>query len=559
MATKIMNWLKKDELVRLQIQLHLMILNIYVPTRKEFCRQFKSKSTMQVKRTQIAPLLVRNESKQTEDNRCDIIPDDDWYFPKLPLWRRIHNYISSFLLGWVFFKFFMPDLSAKLGKWFCELIGIDTSNLKLRCFNFGKYVVHFEVPIESVGCLLAWLHLVWRLAQLIFDRPFKVDLLLYLMQPRDNIERFLKKINSFKLMPTMALDNHLNDYERFLCHITCYRLFFWVKNKNGKHQLKVSCNIRPNRTLEAREKLVNQMAMETFYGFFAMVYVVSLKFFYNIISILFNQYRYHSHYPDCDPDLSRKYMFGNVSHWDYPHITGRPLYQLTIFFDFLENEVIELACGFVLFYSLIFINYISSDLYLYWRRLTKIIERLRSETIRINATYKEESPEYMKAEERIELEVYDLQVALADFFNQIKQGDLMVSDVLTHFYIIWLSSFGCSTYEAATVYIESHDYEFAVFCIMASFVIIPPTTLASILLLKLQRACKLYYTAICSLMAHDRTKRKLQYLNVLDYYVEGNRCCFTLIQEFPFSSSNFVALVGWSISCFLVLDSIFRH
>lgn len=469
-------------------------------------------------------------------------------------------------MAWVFVKFLFQSLYIKIGRLFAQLIGVDTQ-LDPNCYSFGRFVLHSELPVELFGFLFASFHIMWRLAHWRLSRPFKFDVFLFMMQPEEKVRRFIEKLHSSRWHLS---DNELTKYERFLCNIMCYQVSQAHKQlveapNEALNEATILHKLRPNRTLEAHTKLIGRLAKFTIWSTIIMATLTCLIGSRVNIAILLNQRRYLRSYPNCDQDLARQQEQGNLSlSWSLPRLSGRPHYAATVLFDSLENTFVWLDSGLALIWGLTLLLFLNKDLQNHWSHLRDKIQRRLMESRDVHWIWlneSEDTPEMAQMLTILGEEMYELQAEVGDFFDQIKQVDLLVSDVNTQAMVNWLGCFICMSIESTKIYSSSgHDIDHAIVtivglcsCIFLSYIV------TGSVMLSLQRSCRSAYTNLCSLMAHDLTRYKMHFMDLLDYYTTGNRTCYTFLQQFPLNRSNFASIVVWSVSCFIILDSVSRR
>lgn len=511
----------------------MFLLRTYKPFERQYRLQFQSK--------------LSKDNNKNEDHFS-------WTFPPFRRIYTVYNVISNILLSWVFLKYLSPGLFADLGRLLATMIGMDATMADENCYVYGRFVLHFELPTESVGCMLASLHLTWRLAQEILYRPSVLDVLLFAMQPEDKVEVFIEKLKG-------NCKQELSEYEHFLRHIMCHKVTY--HKAEGEKQARIIYRLRPNRTLTARKSLVHKLAQINTRGLVIFIILVVSFTCYIASAVFFNQRRYPSAYPNCDVQLtSRMLKEDNFTTWSVPQLAARPHYVTTVLFDSIENAIVWVDSGLAMVGSYVFMIFLNNDLFAYWTHLRHQINELDAESKHTSICLRElaaDSPERSRMLLSITTKVHDLQQELCDFFHQINQVDSIISDIITYGLFIWLGAFGCATFEVVAFYSSDHNSSPVIVVTgILTFAFVCNSAVAATLL-SLQRSCKLSYTKICSIMAHNQTSRKRHFMRILDFYTQGNRTCYTLFQLFPYSSSNFASSIVWSATCFLVVDSIFHR
>lgn len=548
-----------DRGVLRQIQGYLLLLRIYSASEKEYRTQFES----------IEP-----------DNKYQgfRLPRHPWVF-------RVYNYLSNVIVCWVFFKYFVPAPFAQVGKLFYStFIGDNLQVLASHCYVFGRFVIYERISEESFGCLLASFHLSWRLTEWLLDRSGLLNVVVFLLQPEVDIRRFLHRLNSstaygrrntlvvssitgkitsVSIHSTLYVSNsstHLTDHDLFLCHILCYKV-----NYPGL----VVYRLRPNRTLEAHRRLVRWFSSATLWATLGFGLLALPITSYLIFIVHFNRLRYQNSYPNCNVQLSNPFQQQTDSSLWSTSLGSHHLASLA--FDWLETSILWVDSGLALIYLLTFVYFLNRDLLIYWGHLDCKIRRMLLETRQKYAILNhhrhfgsgdttDNSTMIMFGSflsEEFELEVYQLQAELADFFRQINGVDLLLSDIFSHSLVIWLTTFGLCCSWAVEMYSNSGD-AVGVFLLLACLFAFLGFSAAAISLLSLQRNCRLSYPRLCSLMAYDQSRYKRQFIEIINFYTNKNRTCYTLFHLYPFSSATFISIIGWSLTGYLVLDN-FNH
>lgn len=552
-------FLSTERAVTMQLQFYMFILRVYMPTKRQYERQFEEQARHN--QPDGRHVHIKNHHHHTRNH-----PTIKWRFPEFPLIFRLYNIASNVLLSWVFFKYLFPGWFVEPGRLIAHLIGLNSSTEDPNCYVYGRLVLHYEISLEIFGFLMASFHLLWRLIQQSLNRPFDLEVVLFLMQPRENIKRFTKRIES----TTCTEDELENNYERFLCHIMCYKVTFVEQNKAHGSSQRVLYRLRSNRTLKARQRLVDSLVDMTISSAMVLTMLTVPIAVYIGIIILFNRYRYMNAYPNCDTQSLRLYHEGHLSRWSLPWLGSRH-YMTTVLFDGLENAVVWFESGLILICVLVFSTYLNSDLVTHWTHLNVDIQQLLNKSrqshhsrweqdddlhLNLHRPSQQATTNEQDNQDNNEQQIYYLQAALVDFFHEINKLDLFISDVITFCQLVGISGLGCTTLQSAEVYLESRNTDFAIVGISFNSAVFLGYAWMSISLLSLQQYCRWSYPSLCSLMANDQARYKRHFMRILDFYTSRERTCYTLFQQVPFSSNNFASVIGWSVSCFLIADSV---
>jgi len=155
----------------------------------------------------------------------------------------------------------------------------------------------------------------------------------------------------------------------------------------------------------------------------------------------------------------------------------------------------------------------------------------------------------------MEESIYYLQSEIRDFFSQVESCDHFISMVLTCVVFVWLLTFAGLSYSAQsnkqlTLPIQIHIIQLYhlsgfVFC--------------SAVALELHRKCLRTYTRICSLMAYDQSKHKKSFFKILEFFTKRKRTMYTIFRQYPYSPTTFLSIIGWTFSCYFIMESLFRY
>lgn len=566
---KLLAYLNSDTGVLRQIQCYLLLLRIYEPTEREYRQKY-------------APIERDYHYK-------------GFKLPKYPKLFRVYNVSSNILMGWIFFKYLTPRPFAELGKLLYSTFIDEGPELPAHCYVFGRIVIHYQIAEELFGFMLASFHLSWRLAQWMLDRPHLLNVVVFLLQPEADIRRFLAKFNSSASYarqtapigstgePDVSLTKfygqanngkaQLSSHELFLRNVLCCKITYAAEmdeckrhQHHHRHTGRILYRLRPNRTPEAHRKLVQWLSNTTTLSVLGLLSLAFIIASYMTFIILFNRFRYQSAYPDCDQQVARAYRDGTLPRWS-THFGSHHLATLT--FDGFENFILWWESGLSLLFLLMFSNYLNQDLLIYWTHLNVKIRRMLAESRQLycvsnyhhRLAYRDEDSNSMivfvtSLTEEVQQEIYHLQAELGDFFRQINEVDQLISDIISHALVIWLTCFGAFSNKGAEMYSANGNTGYGLVLQGTLLAAFSGFSATSISLLSLQRRCKLSYRSLCSLMAYDQSRYKAHFTEIIKFYTTRNHTCYTLFHQYPFSSATFVSIIGWSITGFLVLDNI---
>lgn len=367
----------------------------------------------------------------------------------------------------------------------------------------------------------------------------------------------------------------LSVHEHFLRHLMCYEVY----SERG-----IYYKLRPNRTLEAHRKLAHHLVQAfTFCACLLLSTVVT--FTPVVVLIILSDYFYAQHYAGCSPQLDRLLAAGKLGYLSQS-FSGHHL--VSDLWDNVENAVVWFESGIATTLVLGFTYFLNCDILLYWQHLhqrlqlaSRLMQRQfrlqlqlelgepKARHLRLISSLAEDermfyscasslavnsapggsrSPEWLLDEQRGQLSVLinDIQYEAIDFFLQVEQADLIVSDILTAAILIWLISWAALTFYSLAEMDESVPLIVKAVQLFGVFVI----TLATLYLLTLHKCCTRSYKLICTLMAHEQTHRtKRQFIKLLEFFSERNRTTYTLFQHYPYLATTYISIIGWSFSC----------
>lgn len=375
--------------------------------------------------------------------------------------------------------------------------------------------------------------------------------------------------------------------------------------------------LRPNRTRQARQMLIDQAA--TSFAIATIIFAL-LFVFYSVYLFLMNMsdWRYVSVYPGCTERLDRLYSQGKLS--SYSISLGRHR-LVALLVDVVENAFVWIDCALSIVFVPTFAYLLNYDLLLYWHslnaKLERALERTRARDLLQLELYQNwsgfasgtldegndlvslvefqqqtgpmlmarlqqrariqqqrsrrpraslgagpplwspalsESP-IVRLDRELELEIHELQFEIFDFFHEVHRVDLLVSDILTMSMVIWLVS--CSVVgHNFLIDSDSPVPMVIVITVLVGFLVILSATYV---LLELRRRCLRSYMTLCSLMAHDRSRRKRRFTRMMDFFTRLNGTTYTLAQNYPYEPTTFITILGWSASCFILALTLFGH
>lgn len=520
-----------------------------------------------------------------------------WHWEKWPkVWPILNLYqgVSSLWMSYTVIRHIFWD-------YIHATVSLFPLEKPAHCYILGRFEFH-ESANDVTGLVLSLLHLSWRTGQYYIARPYMLNLVTFMMQDERDIEKFYTMIER-GLLPDLQHGSQISDggrddsYQQLLCQLMCYRMH---------HRSGISYKLRPNRTKKARSILRERIAKTTLLigTLFAIAAIIVTTV---IIASVARDKRYLRAYPNCNLRLKKLNEEGKVGEWS---VTVDAHHLWSGIADGLENGIIWIDSGLAISFVMLLAYLLNYDLLIYWRLLhSKIIETL-NETLASyllrngpqldltlgppdtssyrgpigiqsilnephawsvlhycnNCVAKPRFPIKLRRKMtksvpnfKLDYLVLDTQSEIQDFFHEIKRVDMFVSDILTFSLLIWLLTFTLYGEISLTYYFSSRKADIPFIILAAQVIAFFAVFVASHYLLELNRCCMRSYQAICSLMAYDRSRHRRKFIKILEFYTEHHRSYYTLFQQHPYSATTFLSIIGWSVSCFLVFDGLFRN
>lgn len=462
-----------------------------------------------------------------------------------------------------------------------------------HCFLLGRLVFYANID-ERSSILFSSFHLVWRSMLTFAGRNFRLTMVNFLLHSEADIDRFHRIMaNDYEMARgssrpppdsararlgnrkrrasgdgVSALEPPASLNERLLRHTMCYPVYYGTR---------IYFKLRPNRTREARLKLSDQVAKSFIFAMGLFLVPISVLAPYAILYIAADR-RYLALFPGCykmlDDMLARgELSFFSITPWNHHLLAGCV--------DGLENLFIWVDSFLAVTHGTIFCYLFNYDLLLYWSQLQAKLELLLERV-------RQRSPFYMwylrpgcgsesaaragpnewadlgaglgwlttlapTLDWRLENEIHELQFEVADFFHELERVDLIMSDVLTATILIWLSACSMLFYNFL---IEHKSIPPIILTVLsAGFIVFAVVTHY---LLLLRRCCLTSYRTLCSLMAHD-VGEKRNLLKLMDFFIEMNGISYTLAHSYPYKPTTFLTIVGYTISCVLMIITLFSR
>jgi len=485
----------------------------------------------------------------------------------------------------------------------------------LGCYMLGRFLIQQSTDLNAVcGTLAALANLLWPYFQ--WARPHKMTTPYFLMfTSRDltnyyailETERYVETVNRHrdsapgelssvdsKIDRSFRVENREDKLkEMFMDQIMCYKVPSGSKRR-------FALRLRPNRSREANRNLRQLTADFTYY--FSIPLSLSVLVILVIVFIeLFDDRRYVTEYPSCDPELESELITHGVQSYT---VTMTPNRLVAFVFDVVENLMLWIELG-TIAYGIGFASILNYDLVSYWAYLHNKTEKLKiqAQLLRLDRSIVDSEQNerfpycstsdavYPKAKELFirEHTHYDGMKSLHrelnenvrtllhetyDFIQEISRIDLFLSDIISVSLCLWIAIFSSYVYlapslaqatdkpQSASFYgnanLQNDSYQQAGW--KDAYILIVPMILIGVVflaLLTLHRNCLRTYPLLCALMAHHESVEKREFIPILDCFIE-HRTCYRLFRMNPFKPITFLSFVGWSFSCFFIIRSLVR-
>lgn len=537
----------------------------------------KTNSCPQIGNSTRANPDVRRKSTQTIDGgerrvRSTLpkgFDDFKWNtIPKLPTPADWFMYNST---TYMIFSILRDNLPTE------KFIAMFNTQLPARCYLVGRFVFGGGSMGKVTGNLLCFLHLSWRAYQQLKSKTYNLRYVIFMMQDKPNIKQLYKLIDCYNHQDTDL--RSVTGLQRLALDSSCYRV--------EKHN-KIYYRVRPNRTYESYKKsaiIASRCCAFTVIEFIILFIIV---FCFSLGSLMRVEH-YLDQYPGCYPELeSKPYGFWTME------LSGHHLN--TFIFDFIENFVIWIDAGMVTTFVIELVVMLNFDILSYWRHVHDRIKYTLQKCQDFWITKQSDSDRFLFGHRQSilslgysdvewnssqssydwtilpklstpwaskhargvpsELEdlVFETLAEIFDFFHQLAETDRFVSDAVRMCIITWLSSFTlCYYYPIGTGTEQSYS---GILLQIFGMVLIGSLM---IVLAELHRCTSKTYVLICSLMAYDQSKHKKCFLRVLEFYSSKGKSSFTLYQNYRLTTTTFLSMVGWTISCYIIVESLFRN
>jgi len=576
---KIMDLMVSDRMIKLQVYTFLCGSHIFQPLSRGFNQMFhrESSSVMNEK-------IDETESEVKRRNSSG----DEWDWKEIRHPYRIMAIYEPFTSMYMCYSLTKAIIKLELiGSEMYKIIGLDTRK-PIHCFLLGRLVVTDDRYMSILATIWAiTMHLLWRVTQNCKERQLHSASIFLLCTTKDLRKHSKLMAQSQKEDGEPNRCRHEAKIERFMNDMLCLRFPVPVHDDVSGQDgyMKTVYVTKPNRTLESNVRLRKLIATNMFISIVLFVICALILCPIWIIKELFDK-SFILGYPGCDEKLEELSKKGLINDYSINWTLWRTKAVLA---DLVENSILWADSGISVFCGLqvsILLNY---DLVVYWRFLherTLLLRRkfeanqdftsvcsdcgdsltkdtgcqgcFRRNTTTIamhrRANDKRRYPDRQSRTDLSDDPIGLLKHQFCDFFREIRRVDSFMSDTISLALSVWLSIFSIYVYVVQSIDLKSGPGR--------NMLLMGPLSVIALnytLILILHRQCSKTYPVLCSIMAINQSPRdKKALMLVLDYFIDRSTC-FRLFRQTPFLPSTYLAMVGWSFSCFFIITSLNRH
>lgn len=586
MIARVLSFMETPRVVRQHTELSLWIFNLYGPLKRSYNKEYGSKRD----RAEVSPVQELNiRASQTNEQQSEsqgamepgaggqpksinkgCPSTSEMELEENDELLRYNKYLDAYkcfttaYMAYIVFKYLANRLN------FGKLLKL---NRPLHCYLIGRSA-ESEVFGNTLTFIIACAWLSWRTSSKIEKGPYKLSGTAFVLMEQQEIDQFYERIyrgydvhhpynssdSSKQLCPSIEfnLDEfvQLRRRERFILDTMCLR---------DVTAEQITFKLRPNRTPQSRSKLLRFMGRAHLLASLHVLGIICLATPYGL-AISASERRYMSVYPDCDPLLKQLDRTGMPTLEHSKTLTWHR--TLTILFDFIENSVITIDGSMLCLYGVASIFEFTHDLIVYWRqiheKIAKLVASERLDRFRNVAMQQPEPRTQIQRSHHVPTTFHferklfqratrEVQVEILDFFHQVRTVDVLLTNALSIIITGWLTLAALFTYISIVETIKTLPVDMIV---VLAFIIYA-LTLSSCCSLVLQHQCNRSYSSICALMALDRTGSWQGFMTIVDLFTRRS-ACFTLFHNYPFQSTTFLKLFGYTFSAFFLVASLLR-
>jgi len=284
---------------------------------------------------------------------------------KLPLFLTQHERFSTFWMSCSLFRSLFQEL-------FIEILHlINFTSLPSHCLNVAR--INIYAPADGVfTILMAFSHLIWRQYQHKY-RSYNLTLVFHLLEDDEKIADFIHRylecsVDGTGLEIGIESDD-LPAHDKFLRDIMCYKEFDTIGRPLDQGATNI-WRLRPNRTYEARRKIIRIVFESTLIASILFLTLIVLPVGVAVMLPIFSDYDYVLKYPNCDPELDELFRQEKLAPFS---VANHPHRLIALVLDLVET----LVYWFDTFLAILTSNHLAylfgKDLQIYWKEVHRKI------------------------------------------------------------------------------------------------------------------------------------------------------------------------------------------
>lgn len=446
-------------------------------------------------------------------------------------------------------------------------------DIRFNCYLPGRFSLNmaFARYMPALALQLAVLQSTYRFVILKCKSCFEIDVVLFLVQ---DIEDLQEEIRNVEMM-----NRDSNQDVSFPNNILQMAMFYQIQSKyRNKYRL------RPNRTFESRLELISKMRYLLLGAFVVGCIVLTVLAIGSFVNMVFDVCFIKS-YPTCCPEMENLVKNGQVSGWSFNF--GICRYRMFAFvFDLIDNTTFLLDNSIVIFFLGGMTYIITEDLLSYWKYIDQTISSLLLVLIyKLHFTHKRGDCRLLDVpivEKRRELEltknlawinsgipgsseteapdivieerIIELQGMIEDFFDSLARAGKFVG------LLVKLAMAYYITCNIVLLYFTSKIGDFWSLSIarVIIFNVNSAFFASAYLATRIKTATDRTYTRLCSLVAHDRSRRVEVWVKILENYTHLKRNNYTVARKVPFIWPYALNVMTTSLSSFIIFETFRR-
>lgn len=442
--------------------------------------------------------------------------------------------------------------------------------VSLNCYLLGRFSLHEElIPYMPFFSLqLSFLQVLYRFFIFRKGTCCQLDVILFLLADEELLVEEMSRVEK--------LGQHLIGEVVYPNNVLQTVLFYTVRTGN-----LIEHKLRPNRSLMMRNTMLKRIKFLLWFSILVS-FCVLFGVLPSVIKTAYLDAAYIKIYPGCCPLTEQLAKDGKLGRWSI-RMDLCDTRRRSLLLDMLENAVSLNDNTWVLFTIVSVATLITIDLLEQWRGIDREVKLLLS-LHKFNLFHKQNEmgclnlcSTQLNERKRFRLKnlswlnsgipgssgtkipedisderMADLQALMEDFFECLARANKFVSALIRHATAYFILS------NVIFLYFSLRIQHFWDLTLARSLIVnIYLTYLICIVLItRIQSATAKTYTPLCSLVAHDQSKKKADWAKVLLNYTCLKRNSHTLFDRVPFSMPYALNLMATSISFFIVAATL---